>query len=368
MRDGRLQQARKAFAQQFALDHEPAFAHYNTACTFALAGELDCAMASLRLAVDAGFDSLALIERDHDLKKLHGRADFLRLRVEVMTPRALHARIVKALQNDRFEETLGACNELLATDHQLDDQQLGWIHHRLGLAHFGLGDTTRAARAFSEQVRLGFWIEEGLYRLACCHAVEGRSRTAIAYLQRALDAGLADGNNLDWLDEQPTLAEVVKLPAYERIKQRAYDQSILEYSFKAADWRHLKELREAEIAENPYNGAAHLQLTWSYLRLREYDKAIDAAKAQHRMGYLSGVACYNVACGYALKNELDNAMDWLERARDNGFYRPELRGQKWPRDPGSRGAPAPRGSFFSAPYGLRPTLALVRRAGPSPAG
>jgi len=322
MRAGRFDEAVSTFDRQLELGHEPTFAHYNMACAHGLAGRTTLALDAMERAVEAGFSSVHLIERDPDLDPIRFDFAFLQIKRRVCAPYVLQQRINSSLEFERFEETLYACNELLELQ-TLEDEQIGWIHHRMGLAYFGMGETEKAARAFAKQVCLGFWVEEGLYRLACCSAAEERDKTALAYLRRAIDAGLADEKMLAWLDDEPLLARVVAHPSFERIRQQVSDLAILEQNFKAADWKHLREMREAEIADNPQNGRARLELGWSYLRLGEYDKAVDAFLAQEQMGFLPGIACYNIACAFALKDEADRAIYWLERSRDTyGFYQP----------------------------------------------
>ena len=322
MRAGLFDDAVRSFKSQLQLGHESAFAYYNIACAHSLGGRTSRAIDALRSAVEAGFDSIHLVERDTDLDRIRSEFAFLQLQQRILAPYRLQHRINRMLELERFEEALHACDELLELS-SLEDEQVGWIHHREGLAHFGLGETARAARAFTKQVRLGFWVEEGLYRLACCSAAEGNDKTALTYLGRAIEAGLADEKMLAWFDDEPILARVVAHPSFERIRQQVSDLAILEQRFKAADWEHLRKMREAEIAADPQNGYAHLQLGWSYLRLGAYDKAVDVFLTQEQMGFLPGIACYNIACAFALKNEPDRAMYWLKRSRDtHDFYQP----------------------------------------------
>ena len=62
-----------AQAYQNAIDrgYRPGTAYYNQACAYALAGNTDAAFASLRKALDNGFDSPAHLAKDDDLDSLH---------------------------------------------------------------------------------------------------------------------------------------------------------------------------------------------------------------------------------------------------------------------------------------------------------
>jgi tetratricopeptide (TPR) repeat protein len=50
-----------------------------------------------------------------------------------------------------------------------------------------------------------------------------------------------------------------------------------------------------------------------------YPEAIEAFKRAADLGYRKATAMYNIACGYSLLNDKDNALAWLQRALDNGF-------------------------------------------------
>jgi tetratricopeptide (TPR) repeat protein len=55
-----------------------------------------------------------------------------------------------------------------------------------------------------------------------------------------------------------------------------------------------------------------------------YIEAIDAFARSIGRGYRQATAMYNVACGYALLNDKENALFWLKRSVDAGFDRPDL--------------------------------------------
>ena len=55
-----------------------------------------------------------------------------------------------------------------------------------------------------------------------------------------------------------------------------------------------------------------------------YIEAIEAFSHSIGLGYRQATAMYNVACGYALLNDKDNALFWLERSLAVGFDRTDL--------------------------------------------
>lgn len=50
-----------------------------------------------------------------------------------------------------------------------------------------------------------------------------------------------------------------------------------------------------------------------------YAEAIEAFKRAIDLGYRKETAMYNIACGYSLLNDKENALAWLQRAIDSGF-------------------------------------------------
>lgn len=56
-----------------------------------------------------------------------------------------------------------------------------------------------------------------------------------------------------------------------------------------------------------------------YLRKDEYEKAIAAYEKAIELGDEPGKAAYNAGCAYALQNDRDHAMEWLQKAVHLGF-------------------------------------------------
>ena len=55
-----------------------------------------------------------------------------------------------------------------------------------------------------------------------------------------------------------------------------------------------------------------------------HPESIEAFKRAADLGYRKATAMYNIACGYAMLNDNDNALVWLQRSLDNGFEQTEL--------------------------------------------
>ena len=55
-----------------------------------------------------------------------------------------------------------------------------------------------------------------------------------------------------------------------------------------------------------------------------YPEAIESFKRAADLGYRRATAMYNIACGYSLLNDKENALTWLQKAIDNGFDQADL--------------------------------------------
>jgi tetratricopeptide (TPR) repeat protein len=55
-----------------------------------------------------------------------------------------------------------------------------------------------------------------------------------------------------------------------------------------------------------------------------YPEAIESFKRAADLGYRKATAMYNIACGYSLLNDKENALAWLQKALDNGFVQADL--------------------------------------------
>lgn len=77
--DGAFEEAAKLFHKAAEQKFEPAASCYNEACSWALAGNQDKAIAALGQAIEAGYDDVDHMEEDADLESLHDNAAFKKL-------------------------------------------------------------------------------------------------------------------------------------------------------------------------------------------------------------------------------------------------------------------------------------------------
>jgi tetratricopeptide (TPR) repeat protein len=104
----------------------------------------------------------------------------------------------------------------------------------------------------------------------------------------------------------PALSQENKTPGKSAVSQG--EQSLKR---EAKDERRLKE--------PPREGEEWFSRGHRMHSADRYPEAIEAFKRATDLGYRKATAMYNVACGYSLLNDKDNALAWLQRALDNGF-------------------------------------------------
>ncbi|HEV2885145.1 MAG TPA: hypothetical protein VGW36_09825 [Pyrinomonadaceae bacterium] len=76
---------------------------------------------------------------------------------------------------------------------------------------------------------------------------------------------------------------------------------------------------DASLNEPPRDGQEWYDRAYKLHNSDRYPEAIEAFKKAIDLGYRKATAMYNIACGYALLNDKENALAWLARAFENGF-------------------------------------------------
>lgn len=92
-------------------------------------------------------------------------------------------------------------------------------------------------------------------------------------------------------------------------------------AFASGNERSAKEKSRADQADNepPRDGEEWYARAYRMHSSDRYAEAIEAFKRAIDLGYRKGTAMYNIACGYALLNDKENALVWLQRSIENGF-------------------------------------------------
>ncbi|RPH33259.1 hypothetical protein EHM92_08295 [bacterium] len=84
--------------------------------------------------------------------------------------------------------------------------------------------------------------------------------------------------------------------------------------------RKMLELGEAKLAINPDDGITLSRLVTRYTELGEDEKARTAMKRVLEIDPNDGLALYNCACSFSLWGDKENAIGYLAKAIDNGYW------------------------------------------------
>jgi len=90
-------------------------------------------------------------------------------------------------------------------------------------------------------------------------------------------------------------------------------------SFNNKDWNKAVELYRNIVIENPYNGNNWFKLGFAESNLKNYKKSINAYKKAVESGNEIATSYYNIACNYAILNDVENANHYLKLAITNGL-------------------------------------------------
>lgn len=174
-----------------------------------------------------------------------------------------------------------------------------------------------AIKSFLQAYESGYRPAYSAYNAACGYALSGDAEQAFAWLGVAIDKGLdradllTEDSDLDSLRSDGRFAALVSKAANGR-KQR----SIARAEAARAD---LAELEKAGSRD----GRRWYKVGSKLLALREMESSIRALKrAEELLGYRNQDALYNLACAFAISNDRQNALTYLERSIDAGFDSP----------------------------------------------
>ena len=91
-------------------------------------------------------------------------------------------------------------------------------------------------------------------------------------------------------------------------------------SARNTDQHKFKEVRDNDSRDGQY----WFNRGYEFHQSDRYQQAIEAFAHSIDLGYRQATAMYNIACGFALLNDKENALTWLERALSLGFDRTDL--------------------------------------------
>jgi tetratricopeptide (TPR) repeat protein len=121
------------------------------------------------------------------------------------------------------------------------------------------------------------------------------------------------------------LLSIVSLPVYSQSPRGSSGLRESDKSKRASVQNAGLRMAKDEDGKNETrDGAYWFNRGYALHQADHYIEAIEAFSHSIGLGYRQATAMYNVACGYALLNDKDNALFWLNRSLAAGFDRADL--------------------------------------------
>ena len=247
-------------------------------------------------------------------------------RLEIVSHRGelfLVRRVVHTVDQGQLRALQRLCGCDIGEDHEFLDKAVG-------VETFALDDLPYSA-VFTEldaslrQVKIERRALAALLQARHAHALDGNESAALNSLEEAVRAGFdsderfRNDTDLDSIRDTRRFREIRDL--HERLSLDSYRRhdnngwfGRSEYSERR--WEPAVEDFTALTREQPDLGRAWSNLGWALHHSRRHDEAREAFQRQLDLGYNRSIATYNIACTYAMENDVDSAMDWLERAAE----------------------------------------------------
>jgi beta-lactamase regulating signal transducer with metallopeptidase domain/Flp pilus assembly protein TadD len=315
---GRYDEAAEAFEQALDLEYRPGTSMYNVACCHALMGDADRAIDWLEKAMAAGFDDPENLVNDSDFDPIRSDRTF-----QDFIDRAFESAEMERLDPEHYpyRSTLRLFDELKQT-RSTD----GGKWHKVGYKLISLRDLDRAVEAFGQAVE---HMGEGkkstaMYNLACANSLAGRTRAALDWLERSVDAGFdqherfindPDLNNIRNEAEFDRIADKSEFLSLGRFPRREWDKS----DYSEERWAPAVEEYREYVGSNPSSGRAWFNLGWALHLSSRHDEAAGAFEKAIALDFRPSVATYNIACGNAMLNRREAALDALESVVESGM-------------------------------------------------
>jgi len=354
-RNDRYADAAVAFRRAAEEGHRPDTSLYNAACSFALLGDADHALSSLKEAIDAGWDDIDKIAEDSDFDPIRSDPRFTRV-VNDSTGEIANRRLNQTMERYNDLRSGGAVsdgvrdgvregirdgvregvrqsvragvkvmNEVLSNkkDFNFDfdfDSSNDWFE--VGLDLLRLRRLDESIDAFESSIREGQRESTSMYNIACAYSLKGDAATGMRWLDKAIEAGF-DGD--EKMSNDPDIALLRQQSGFDALRRKAKDLQMGgccdKYSGRndRDEWREVMEHHRAMTQKYPNTGRVWMNLGFAALQAREIDTALAAYQHTLQLGYRVGTSSYNMACGYALRGDRNAAFEWLNKARAAKF-------------------------------------------------
>lgn len=351
-RNDRYADAAVAFRRAAGEGHREETSLYNAACSFALLGDADHALSTLKEAIDAGWDDIDKIAEDSDFDPIRSDPRFTRV-VNDSTGEIVNRRLNKTMEryNDlrsggdavadgvkdgvrdgvREGVKIGmkvsqAVHEAVTNgdfdfDFNFDvDGNDDWFE--VGLDLLRLRRLDESIDAFENSIKAGEKESTSMYNIACAYSLKGDVASGMRWLDKAIEAGFGGD---DKLRNDPDIGLLRQQSGFAELRRKAKDLEMQgccdrhDDDDDREDWREVMDHHRAMTQKYPNAGRVWFNLGFAALQARDFDTGIAAYQRTLQLGHRIGTSSYNMACAYALKGDRDAAFEWLNKARAAGF-------------------------------------------------
>lgn len=356
------QESYDGFVQAYDLGYQKGLSAYNAACALARLGRTDEAFDWLIKAADDGLVIADHAEEDKDLASLREDRRWAGVlaafranedRASAWAPTAFMNKVGAAVMTGTFGDaatvTADADEEARRAKVRADWERFVQVNQPvydanqdetqvlfdLSYARIMLGDYRTAAEGFATVYERN--VSRGLaaYNAACSHAQLGEKELALEWLRKAAAEGAVapDGIEEDFdlrsLRGDAEFAKVIE-EARKEVERRsrwiapwAPQPSRAEVQPKApaapsAPAAPMEKVLSFWDTKGAKNGQ-DFSKAYSDHYAKDYDASIPAFQRLYEAGYQKQFSAYNVACGYALQGDADEAFEWLEKAMAEGL-------------------------------------------------
>ncbi|MGZ5475460.1 MAG: TPR end-of-group domain-containing protein [Thermoanaerobaculia bacterium] len=214
---------------------------------------------------------------------------------------------------DTSDVLLAKYDKLTGKHHTARTPQSGREWYQRGYEFHNSENYQESIPAFKEAIARGYRVEDSMYNIACGYALLDDAPNAVKWLRDAIAAGydnydhIANDSDFDPIRENAAFRQVMaEAPDHEKRKEEDRLDSTI---------RRYETLHQVPTAD----GESWFSIGMEMLPLRQYDKSIDAFRQALAKDYKPSTTMYNIACGYARKGDTATALQWLQKAIEEGF-------------------------------------------------
>ena len=212
---GEYEQALEKWRESVTSENYEGKSHYNIACVFIKLGQPDKAFAELEKAIHTGYADLDHYKKDSDLDSIRDDERFDDLLSDMEMIDGAYELIDEAKSLNGSEEYADAVKLFSRALKILPDEMdaitnLGYALHMDGKLDEAMKWHRRAAASKT-------MADLGNYNMACVYSLQGNVEQAIKHLDLAIDAGLADRLDADYLQDDSDLEPIRDDPRFKAL-------------------------------------------------------------------------------------------------------------------------------------------------------